>query len=220
MKFFLFNIVFLVTTCLKTLDADSGGGSSSSTPSSPSTAGDLGAIPKCKIASSEPGKLPTWPEVLDHFKLAWKNSSVVLEKEQGRIDPKVKGMIMLSSLVITDLVFACLPQYVQHPEQAVKLEEEYDDGDYEPEDDDDEDVLTEDEDDEDVLTEAFESILDKIRRMVTKAKEVIKRELNTWEVKDTFLLLCSTPGLFILIVEVGKFCLKKKVKGYAQRLNR
>ena len=124
------------------------------------------------------------------------------------MDPKVKCMIMLSALVINDLVFKCLPQFIQHPEQAVKLEEEYDDGDYEPEDDKDT-----------VLTETFESTLDKIRRMITRAKEVIKRELKTWEVKDTFLLLCSTPVLFILMIEIGKFCLKKRVKGYAQRLN-
>ena len=163
-------------------------------------------FPKCEATTSV-GELPTWAGLIEQLHKAHLATTDSLEQAQGSIDPKVAIFSQMTAETVFEQVFACLPQFVSQPNP----EEHYDD--YAPLD---ESGGKEEHEVND--SEVMTGLVEKVKKLMTRMKEIFKKSYDSWEQKDSFLLVCSAPGVFSALVLVLQLCMKSGVKRYTSEL--
>ena len=157
-------------------------------------------FPTCEATTS------TWDGVLRHWSEVFKTNAESLTAVQGVIDPKITVFTQIISAELLRQVFACLPQFVS-PDQ----EENFDD--YVPLEADGDTNKEHEVDNDTVVT-----IVDKVKKLMSKMKEIFKKNYDAWEQKDSFILLCTVPGLLSAVILGLQICMKKGVKRYSREL--
>ena len=54
--------------------------------------------------------------------------------------------------------------------------------------------------------------IDKVKEIIRNIQLKVNKNIEAWTLKDTFLFLCSVPGLISVVVQMARFCLQKKLK--------
>ena len=158
-------------------------------------------FPTCEATTS------TWGGILKHWSKVFTTNSESLTAIQGAIDPKITSFMQIVSSELLSQVFACLPQFV-----SPDPEEHFDD--YAPLEEDGDTHKEHEVDNDKVVT----GLVDKVKKLMTKMKEIFKRSYDAWEQKDSFILLCTVPGLLSAVILGLQICMKKGVKRYSREL--
>ena len=102
--------------------------------------------------------------------------------------------------------FSCLPRYLSLTSESLcGCPDEYDT-------DNDAEYPQSDQSDKKGDKNEKKDWLQKFKDMIEKAKVTINANIEAWSLKDSFLFVCSAPGLLSVVAQLSSYCLKKRLK--------
>ena len=166
-------------------------------------------LPTC--LEGDQGQDMTWERLILSFTRDLEDMTQLWNKDYQILDENATTFVHSLHRFVYGKTFSCLPKFMSLNSDFL-CGCDYD-IDYDP-DKDDKSPLS-DSDKKEGKKEDKKGTQDwigKIKEMIRNVKLTVNKNIEAWTLKDTFLFLCSVPGLISVVVQMARFCLQKKLK--------
>ena len=183
---------FLLFTFLIVTEAESGQGS-----------GITFEVPVCNAIRD--GEDLSWEGILLDLTDNLEEMTGFWNKEYGKLNKNATEFVNTLNRAVFSKVFSCMPKYLSAiPDNVCECPYEDDDLHDGPK----QEAPQNNESDDKDLSNWFE----KIKEMLKKTKLKIEANIEEWALKDSFLFLCTTPGLISVTIQTARCCIRRRLK--------
>ena len=210
MKMCIYVILFIV------LEGQSGGGLEGEMPKVDMPKVDMPKVemPKFELPTcleDDQGQDMTWERLILSFTRDLKDMTQLWNKDYQILDENATTFVHSLHRFVYGKTFSCLPKFMSLNSDLL-CGCDYD-IDYDPDKDDKSPLSDSDKKEgkkED--TKGTQDWIGKIKEMIRNVQLTVNKNIDSWTLKDTFLFFCSVPGLLSVVVQMARFCFRRRIK--------
>ena len=161
-------------------------------------------LPDCTVSGQ--GQNMLWAEISQDLTGDLEDMTKIWNKDYEVLDKNATNFIHSLNRLVYSKTFSCLPRFLSLTSESLcGCPDEYDiDNDTEHPPSDQSDTKKDQNEKRDWLQQ--------FKDMIEKAKVTINANIEAWSLKDSFLFVCSAPGLLSVVAQLSSYCLKKRLK--------